>query len=208
MPTEAIFRIVYLLLLVASVAISGYYRRRARLATGTIPRRAEGGTALLLRMLGALILAGSYLAYVFVPGVLEFARIGLPGWARWLAAALAVGGLFALRWVFTSIGSNISETVLTKERHQLVTHGPYRWIRHPLYAFALLQFVLLALIADNGYLLLLPCVAVVLFALVVIPREEENLTVAFGDEYRSYMNRTGALFPRVLRRGDATLGSR
>jgi protein-S-isoprenylcysteine O-methyltransferase Ste14 len=199
MPTELIFRSVYLLILLSTLAISGYYRRRARLATGTIPRRAEGSAALILRMLGALVLAGSFLAYPFAPAVLEFARIGLPEWARWLAAALAIAGLFALRWVLRSIGSNISETVLTKQTHQLVTHGPYRWIRHPLYAFSLLQLALLALVADNWYLLLLPCLALVLFGLVVIPREEANLITAFGDEYTDYMARTGALFPRVLR---------
>ena len=199
MPTEVILRSVYLLILLATLAISGYYRRRARLATGTIPRRAEGGAALFLRTLGALVMAASFLAYAFVPDVLEFARIGLPEWARWLAVFLAIAGLFALRWVLRSIGSNISETVLTKQTHQLVTRGPYRWIRHPLYAFSLLQFALLALVADNWYLLLLPCLALVLIALVVIPREEANLITAFGDEYTDYRDRTGALFPRVLR---------
>lgn len=203
MSTELIFRIAYLLIFIAMLAISGYHRRRARLATGTIARRAEGGAALSLRALGALALAASFFAYPFVPSVLEFARIGLPDWARWLAAALAVAGLFALRWVFRSIGSNISETVLTKRTHHLVTHGPYRWIRHPLYGFAMLQLALLALLADNWYLFLLPCLTLALFALVVIPREEENLIAAFGAEYTDYIGRTGALFPRVLRRGDA-----
>jgi protein-S-isoprenylcysteine O-methyltransferase Ste14 len=199
MSTEAIFRVAYLLIFLTTLGISGSYRRRARQASGTISRRAEGGIALLLRMLAALVLAASFLAYVFVPEVLEFARLGLPDWTRWLAVGLAIVGLFALRWVFTSIGSNISETVLTKRTHRLVTHGPYHWIRHPLYAFAFLQLGLLAVVADNGYLLLLSCLALVLFAVVVIPREEANLITAFGEEYTDYMGRTGALFPRFPR---------
>jgi protein-S-isoprenylcysteine O-methyltransferase Ste14 len=51
--------------------------------------------------------------------------------------------------MFLSIGANISETILTKRTHQLVTHGPYRWIRHPLYAFSLLELFSLALLADS-----------------------------------------------------------
>jgi protein-S-isoprenylcysteine O-methyltransferase Ste14 len=39
----------------------------------------------------------------------------------------------AALWVFSALGRNVSETVLTKGDHELVTAGPYRWIRHPLY---------------------------------------------------------------------------
>ena len=123
----------------------------------------------------------------------------LPAGLRWAAAGVAIACLPLLWWVFTSIGGNISETVLTKKTHQLVTHGPYRWVRHPLYAGALLEFLSLALVGESWWLFVLVCVAAVLFRFVVIPKEEENLVAAFGREYEEYRRRTGALFPRVLR---------
>lgn len=99
--------------------------------------------------------------------------------------------------MFVSIGDNISETILTKSTHQLVTHGPYRWIRHPLYAFALLLLLPLGLLASNWFLLLFPCIRAVVFRWVVIPREEANLIKLFGKQYETYRERTGALLPRL-----------
>ena len=99
--------------------------------------------------------------------------------------------------MFLSIGDNISETVLTKRTHQLVTHGPYRWIRHPLYAFALLELFSLALLADSWFLFSFPCIVFVVFRWFVIPREEANLIKVFGEAYEEYRRRTGALVPRL-----------
>ena len=55
-------------------------------------------------------------------------------------------------WVMSTIGKNISETFLTKGHHILVTHGPYRWVRHPLYSAATVVFVSLELEASGSTL--------------------------------------------------------
>jgi len=197
MYVEAMFRGIFLIVLLSSIVISGYYRKRARRSGDVIPRRAEGPIALLLRMAMALLVAGSFLAYVFAPKWLAWSAWGLPLWLRWAAAVVAVGCLPAIRWVLVSIGDNISETILTKSTHQLVTHGPYRWVRHPLYAIALLELLSLAVVASNWFLLSFPIVAFVVFRLLVIPREEANLIKVFGKGYEEYKHRTGALVPRV-----------
>ena len=197
MDVNATFRGIFLLVFLSSVVISGYHRKRARRSGEVIPRRAEGPIALLLRMAMALGLAVSFLAYVFASDWLVWSTWSLPIWLRSAAAATAIGCLPAIQWVFVSIGDNISETILTKNTHQLVTHGPYRWIRHPLYAVALLELLCLALLANNWFLLLFPCIGVVVFRLVVIPKEEANLIRVFGTRYEEYRSRTGALVPRV-----------
>ena len=96
-----------------------------------------------------------------------------------------------------SIGSNISETVLTKERHQLVTAGPYRWVRHSLYSVGSTAFAALSLIAANAFMGLFVALAVAAVVAAVIPREEANLERVFGAEYRAYRRRTGRLVPRI-----------
>ncbi len=197
MTEETAFRLVFLLVFLSTLMISGYHRKRARQAGETIPRRAEGSTALLLRASMALVVAVSYLTYVFAPQGLSWARIGLSSSVRWGAAALALGVLPALWWALVTLGANISETVLTKSTHRLVTHGPYRWIRHPIYALALFQMTMLALIASNAFLLLFPILGTVVFRLVVIPKEESHLLAAFGKQYEDYRARTGALLPRL-----------
>jgi len=197
MNFDLIFRVIFLFVFLCAVIISGYYRKRARDASGVIPRSAEGTQTLVLRMVASLIIVVSFFAYVFAPQWLAWSKMGLPLWLRILAAVSAIACLAAIRWVLVSIGSNISETVLTKRDHQLVMHGPYQWIRHPLYAVALLLLLLLALMADSWFLLMFPVVGFIVFRFIVIPREEANLIKVFGEQYEDYRRRTGALIPRI-----------
>ena len=99
-------------------------------------------------------------------------------------------------WMLRSLGKNISETVLTKESHELVRTGPYRWLRHPLYSFALLMLGALSLVAANWLMAALTLAAVVFFSLVIIPREEAELVKKFGSRYDDYRRDTGRLLPR------------
>jgi protein-S-isoprenylcysteine O-methyltransferase Ste14 len=145
----------------------------------------------------ALPLLASFLLYIFVPQWMRWSQVGLPLWVRILAAILGFGCLPFIWWVFTSIGKNISETVLTKKDHQLVTKGPYRWVRHPLYAGALTELLLLGLLASNWFMLALWALGVLAFRFIVIPKEEGNLIKVFGEAYREYQKRTGALIPRL-----------
>ena len=102
-----------------------------------------------------------------------------------------------LYWVVSTLGRNISETVLTKEDHSLVTQGPYRWVRHPLYSVATILFVSLGIVAANWFIIVMALVIIIGIALVVIPKEEAQLKSKFGDEYSEYMKGTGMLVPRV-----------
>ncbi|RIK41382.1 MAG: hypothetical protein DCC55_12015, partial [Chloroflexi bacterium] len=127
--------------------------------------------------------------------------IPLPNWLRWLAALVGMGMLPVVYWVFSTIGANISETYLTKETHALVMDGPYRWVRHPLYAVATVIFVALSIVAANWFMLAMAVVQTFVLALVVIPREEAQLRLKFGEAYRAYQQRTGRLVPHLsLRR--------
>ena len=145
----------------------------------------------------ALPLFGSIFVYLLNPRWMAWAELPLPIWVRW---AGVVGGLFAAPaalWVFRSIGRNVSETVLTKRDHDLVTSGPYRWIRHPLYTTGGVLLLAIGFMAANWFVLLFALVAVVALRVAVIPLEERELVNKFGDEYRRYMARTGRLLPRV-----------
>jgi protein-S-isoprenylcysteine O-methyltransferase Ste14 len=72
-------------------------------------------------------------------------------------------------------------------------------VRHPLYAAATTTFVALGVIAANWFLIAMALVAIALVRALVIPREETQLIERFGDEYRHYISRTGALIPRLRR---------
>jgi len=145
----------------------------------------------------------SFLAYIINPDWLAWSALPLANEVRLGALVVALACIPAIGWVFTSIGGNISETVLTKANHQLVMHGPYHWIRHPLYTFGLLTFCAVSLVAANWFMLFATLIGALAIITLVIPREEARLIDKFGLAYMDYRKHTGALIPRMLRRGDA-----
>ena len=104
-------------------------------------------------------------------------------------------------WVFRSLGRNVSETALAKPDQVLVTKGPYRWVRHPLYTTGGILFLGTGLAAGNWFILLIAAVAVSLVTLVIIPLEEQGLVARFGDSYTRYTLGTGRVLPRIWGRG-------
>ncbi len=127
-------------------------------------------------------------------GVLVFAHsAGLAPLGRCRLGLFVVPPL--LFWTFNSLGKNLTDTVVTRREHTLVTHGPYRWVRHPFYDVGFLWLTSLSLLSANWLLALFG--AAVLTMLVIRSRvEEAKLIERFGEEYRAYARRTGKFFPR------------
>jgi len=200
MQEPDIFRWLFLSLFAVNMSISGYYRNRAR-SGETIERSRESAPLKLARALFAIPGAIAMLVYMVNPNWMAWSSYPLSSTARWLGVCLG-GALVPLNlWLFRSIGANVSETILTKQHHELVTEGPYRWVRHPLYAVGILLLLSLSLVAANWFIGGLTLAAVPLFSLVIIPREEENLIAKFGNDYERYRRRTGRLLPRLSRAG-------
>ena len=197
MTNERLFRWIFVAIFVSILSISGYFRYRARQFGEAIPRAREGNLAMLTRFLFAAPLYLPIFAYMLNPALMAWSSIPLPAGLRWLGAAVGLGTLPLVYWVVSSIGNNISETFLTKEKHVLVTHGPYHWVRHPLYSTATIALVSLSILAANWFMLAMACVAFIGIAALVIPREEAELIRKFGDEYREYVLRTGRFAPRL-----------
>jgi hypothetical protein len=93
----------------------------------------------------------------------------------------------------------LTDTVVTRKKHTMVTTGPYAWVRHPFYTSVALAIVANSLATANWFVFTTGCLAVTL--LVMRCRtEEENLIERFGDEYRAYARRTGRFVPRFSER--------
>jgi protein-S-isoprenylcysteine O-methyltransferase Ste14 len=191
------FRWLALAIVVVAFGVSGYHRRKAYRNGGKIPRRREGPLLVALRILFAVPLYAVLLAYLTEPRWVAWASFALPDSVRWAAVAAAFGMIPVVVWIFRSLGTNVSETVLTKEGQKLVTRGPYRWVRHPLYTAGLTLLACLSLIAANWLLLGLTAVAGVAIAGAVVPLEERALLAAFGAEFETYRARTGRFLPRM-----------
>jgi protein-S-isoprenylcysteine O-methyltransferase Ste14 len=108
---------------------------------------------------------------------------------------LAVAG-FALRmWAILTLDKFFTFVVGIAADHRVVQHGPYRLLRHPGYAGALLTLLGIG-IALTNWLSLLLIVAVPVLALGIrIKVEEATLASALGGEYLGYAHRTARLIP-------------
>ena len=196
MNTETPFRLATFLILATVLTISISFRARAEREGGRLKTNEGQMLVVVLRLLGLLIVLPLF-GYLINPEWVAWARFPLPVWLRWLAAAVALAIIPIVYWIFVSLGNNVSPTQVTRQGHQLVTHGPYRWVRHPLYSIGMVMAVALVLLTGLwwfGVALSLP-LTILWFR---TPIEEARLIETFGDEYREYMKRTGRFFPRLL----------
>lgn len=178
----------------AILPIGMYHRIRAR--TGeTLDRKQEGWPILLgLRLLALATVVGT-IAFILDPSWMAWSSVALPSWARWSGLAIGIAGGCLLVWTFHSLGGNLTDTVVTRRNAYLVTHGPYRWVRHPFYLAFALFMTMNALVTANAF------IAVTGFAafLVIVARtsiEERKLIERFGESYREFMRNTGRFLPR------------
>jgi len=113
----------------------------------------------------------------------------------WIAAAIVVLGICFAIWARLTLGKNWSPKPSMKERHELVTNGPYAYVRHPIYTGMLLAVFGTALTGSYFAIMVLVLASVVFLSR--IPREEKIMLDLFPNEYPSYQARTKRLIPLV-----------
>lgn len=197
MNIETIFRIIIPLLLVAFVAHRGYYVRKHGKEENTLKKREEGTVTKLAGILG-LIGFLSVLAYVIIPGLISWTSLSLPLWLRWAGIGLAALGFALLQWAQNTLGKNWSDTPRMMKEQALITSGPYQFIRHPIYTAFLLIMGSTLLISANWLIGLSWTGMTVLEIASRIGFEESLMLEYFGDQYRTYMKKTGRLLPLLL----------
>ena len=109
------------------------------------------------------------------------------GGMLWLAGTVLVGvALWSLRYAFS----------IEPEARRVVRTGPYRFVRHPVYAAYVLQYVGIWLIYPS---IVLAAGIAIWFGLTVTRMHfEERVLMQAFPEYETYKRRTGALFPTQL----------
>ena len=189
------FRLILLAGFVIVVPIGIYHRLKSR--TGEKLDRWQEGLFILvtLRLMGLAANAG-LIAYFINPNCMAWAALPLPAWLRWTGIGLGVMAGLLLVWTLRRLGRNLTDTVVTRKEHTLVTTGPYRWVRHPFYCSAALAVLANSLAAANWFLFVTGGSVILLLA-IRARKEEQNLIARFGDAYRSYMQQTGRFVPRL-----------
>ena len=136
------------------------------------------------------------LLYLFTPW-LDFANYDLPGPSGWVGTVAFAGAIFMLWRSHADLGRNWSAKLRITGQHSLVTSGVYYFIRHPMYTAHLLWAIAQGMLLANWLAGWAVLVLSIPLYIVRIPKEERMMIEQFGEEYRSYISRTGRLIPRL-----------
>jgi protein-S-isoprenylcysteine O-methyltransferase Ste14 len=166
--------------------------KKAKVAVSLIDRREWGILGGLTA--GLFVLPAVYIVSGF-PVALD--RPFSPTLA-WLGTAVLLLSLWLFRRSHADLGRNWSASLKMRERHQLVTGGVYRYVRHPMYTsfflLGLAQFLLIPNWLAGGAGLL----AVLVLYIFRVAREERMMAEQFGDAYRAYSEKTARIIPWLL----------
>lgn len=196
MNEQTILHLIFVIAYLSFTVIRMYYHRQAARLGGEADYK-EGRMHKALR-------AGFGLPYIFLlfvymvhPRLLAWADFTLPTWAQWIGAALSLAALPLIWWVQHSLGLNFSTTLHVRTEHTLVTHGPYRWVRHPMYSVFFAQSLGFLLLTHNWFIGGIYLAALTLIVVTRIQHEEDAMLEKFGEIYRVYMGQTGRFLPRI-----------
>jgi len=200
---EFLFQIIFLILFLASVIVRGYSARKG-LSKGEkrSPRQRwketienEGKLLSGLLVLEGLVMLTAFILYLFFLSWIPWSMLPIPDWIRWIGFGVGILSLPFLVWVHQVLGKQFAPSVEFQADHQLVTTGPYSRVRHPMYTVHIVLFFTWIMVSAN-LLFLINYIVMLIIIILRMPKEEAKLLEIFGEEYRSYMKRTGRLLPR------------
>ena len=199
MPNELFFRLAFLGCYVFALVFRATRVHQPHAAGRELKeaRRRDGLVSVGLRILFPFCVAAMWL-YPFGFSWFQVFGFPLPLWARFAGIVLGLVGFMIFWNAHQALGKHFSTHLKLLPRHLLIQSGPYRRVRHPMYAVEILLCIAATLISAN---LLVGIVNLALAVLICarIPREERMLIERFGNAYRRYRHTTGKLFPRIIR---------
>jgi protein-S-isoprenylcysteine O-methyltransferase Ste14 len=113
---------------------------------------------------------------------------------RWIASLAAVACLLLTSLCWSRMGTRWRMDVSVDGREELITDGPFRYVRHPIYALQMLHMACSLVVVPTLPMLLVAAVHGILVRLKA-RNEERHLIAVHGDAYGRYLARTGRFFP-------------
>jgi protein-S-isoprenylcysteine O-methyltransferase Ste14 len=191
---EIIFEIIYLALYVlAGISRAPYAHKSRKIQARLLLHKKRELIYVSIAGLGIMIFPliqvfSNLLASFSMNLGTEIRIIGIAGFAF---------AVFMHAWAHIALKTNWSPGLEIKTNHKLITTGPYRYIRHPMYTSFFLWSVFQGILLSNWLVLAVGIATFCLIYFVRIPAEEKMMARAFGKQYRDYMKKTGKIFPRI-----------
>lgn len=190
--------------------IGGYWLRVARMARKARQKTGRAANFLPAEPIGRVLriawipvvivwIAQPFVTASTFPRRSVAAPLAASAWVAWGMVAVAAACLFLSRICWKTMGKNWRMGIDPAERTALVLTGPYRYVRHPIYALS--QLMMVSTMAAIPSPLLLAAGALHLLLLQWEARREEAYLVSLhGQDYRDYRSRIGRFIPRPVRK--------
>jgi protein-S-isoprenylcysteine O-methyltransferase Ste14 len=195
MLSETVLRIALVALIGIDLSLPRYFKHKY----ATRGRQAADGFAgaLIPERLLTVALYSGLLAFAINPQWMAWSHVQLRVGLRAVGIPLSVAGLAGLGWAFRYLGHNLTAGLGARADRTLVTTGPYRWVRHPMYSAWTVLILGYCLLTANW------CIALLLLATLAVvvhrtPAEEAMLAQRFGNAYLQYTEATGRFIPSHL----------
>lgn len=194
MSIAAIGKVLWVLGIVAWYLIRRPYERRAKRVQVISHRRSlSEKIGLAVALLGLGVVPGFYVA----TGIPQAADYPAGAWAVAIGAIAFVAAMWVFRRTHKALGRNWSITLEIRDRHELVSNGPYAFVRHPMYTSFLLMGIGQAFLLPNWVGGLAGLVGFAILFFLRVDEEERMMMETFGPQYRAYMEKTKRIIPYI-----------
>lgn len=190
--TASVGQIAWVLGIVGWYVIRYPFERRAKRVRVVSDKRSRTDAfGLACALFGLAILPGFYVA----TGIPAAADCPASAWAVVLGAIVFATALWVFRRAHKELGRNWSITLEIRQQHELVSGGPYAFIRHPMYTSFLLMGIGQALLLSNWVVGLAGLIGFAILFFLRVDKEERMMLESFGPQYRTYLERTKRIIP-------------
>ena len=146
-----------------------------------------------------VVLFSPLLFNMIIPIPVGYLRIGvLPSYLFHPGLVIMIAGFIIYYWTVLALGRFTSGFTQVITDHKVVRKGPYRFVRHPIFASEILSFVGLGLALQSWVALLIILIGGGVSYAIRIRIEERFLTAELGDEYVQYMKSVKRIIPHIL----------
>lgn len=149
-----------------------------------------------LGFLSRLIMVPLIICWIILPWQTAFFNTVLSSPLAWLGSLFCLAGFSLTLYCWYYMGNSWRIGIDPKEKNTLVTDGPFKHIRHPIYALSMLLMLGSLLTVQTNAMLVLFCIHWFIFTLEAI-REERYLTKIYGETYQQYIKQTNRFLPIV-----------
>jgi protein-S-isoprenylcysteine O-methyltransferase Ste14 len=191
------FHMLFLIYSLAMVSYRSYFHGYVDAEGEAVPKFAEGVTLKRIRYsLGLPFLLGC-LIYLINPAWMTWSGLSdFPRPLRWAGMGILLVSAVLYKWTHLNLGKNFTDTVYVRGKSKLITTGPYRWVRHPMYVSGVFSALGTGVGLANWFLGLVGILLMCIIMYWRTPIEEQMLIGRHGEAYIDYMKTTGKYFPK------------